>query len=61
DRKAYFDDEWMTFKTYEQDMLEAGNRIDGPAIIEHTQTTTLIPPQNYIELDEFKFMHYRRK
>ena len=61
DRKAYLDGEWMTFKTYEQDSLEAGNRIDGPAIIEHTQTTTLIPPQNYVEVDEYKFMHYRRK
>ncbi|MFO8009255.1 MAG: hydantoinase/oxoprolinase family protein [Dehalococcoidia bacterium] len=60
-RKAFFDGEWITFGTYEQDMLEAGNRIDGPAIIEHTQTTFLIPPQNYVELDQYKFMHYRRK
>ncbi len=60
-RKAYFDGEWIQFDTYEQDLLEAGNRIDGPAIIEHTQTTFLIPPQNYVELDEYKFMRYRRK
>lgn len=60
-RDAYFDGEWITFDTYEQDRLEAGNRIDGPAIIEHTQTTLLIPPQNYVELDEYRFMHYRRK
>ena len=60
-RDAYFDGTWITFDTYEQDKLEAGNRIDGPAIIEHTQTTLLIPPQNYVELDEYKFMHYRRK
>jgi len=60
-RKAYFDGDWIQFDTYEQDLLEAGNRIDGPAIIEHTQTTFLIPPQNYVELDEYKFMHYKRK
>ncbi|MBW1829041.1 MAG: hydantoinase/oxoprolinase family protein [Deltaproteobacteria bacterium] len=60
-RKAYFDGEWIQFDTFEQDLLEAGNRIDGPAIIEHTQTTFLIPPQNYVELDEYKFMHYKRK
>ena len=60
-RKAYFDGEWIQFNTYEQDLLEAGNRIDGPSIIEHTQTTFLIPPQNYVELDEYKFMHYKRK
>ena len=60
-RKAYFDGEWMEFELYEQDLLEAGNRVEGPAIIEHTQTTFLIPPQNYVELDEYKFMRYKRK
>ncbi|MFC2028013.1 hypothetical protein ACFLU3_04935 [Chloroflexota bacterium] len=38
-----------------------GDRIDGPEIIEHTQTTILIPPQNYIEFDQYKFMHYNGK
>ncbi len=60
-RKAFMDGEWMMFEVFEQDLLEAGNRIDGPAIIEHTQTTFLIPPQNYVELDQYKFMRYRRK
>ncbi len=60
-RKAFFDGEWIPFDLYEQDLLEAGNRIEGPAIIEHTQTTFLIPPQNYVEIDEHKFMRYRRK
>lgn len=60
-RKAFFDGEWITFDLYEQDRLEPGNRVNGPAIIEHTQTTLVIPPQNYIELDQYRFMHYRRK
>jgi len=60
-REAFLDDQWITFNIYEQDLLDAGNRIDGPAIIEHTQTTFLIPPQNYVELDQYKFMHYKRK
>jgi acetone carboxylase beta subunit len=60
-REAFFDGEWIPFDLYEQDLLEAGNRIDGPAIIEHTQTTFLVPPQNYVELDEYKFMRYKRK
>ncbi len=60
-RKAFFDGEWITFDLYEQERLEAGNRVDGPAIIEHTQTTLVIPPQNYIELDQYRFMHYRKK
>ncbi|RLC94880.1 MAG: hydantoinase/oxoprolinase family protein [Chloroflexi bacterium] len=60
-RDAFFDGGWITFDLWEQDLLEAGNRIDGPAIIEHTMTTLLIPPQNYVELDEHKFMRYKRK
>ena len=60
-REAYFDGKWTNFELWEQDLLEAGNRVDGPAIIEHTMTTLLIPSQNYIELDEHKFMRYKRK
>jgi N-methylhydantoinase A len=60
-RKAFFDGEWKEFTLYEQELLKAGNRVDGPAIIEHTQTTTLIPPENYLELDENRFMHYKKK
>lgn len=60
-RKAYFDGEWKEFVIYEQEKLKAGNRVDGPAIIEHTQTTTLIPPENYLEFDENRFMHYKKK
>jgi acetone carboxylase, beta subunit len=60
-REAYMDGGWMKFNLWEQDLLEAGNRIDGPAIIEHTMTTMVIPPQNYVELDNHKFMRYRKK
>jgi acetone carboxylase beta subunit len=60
-REAYMDGEWLKFDLWEQDLLEAGNRVDGPAIIEHTMTTFVIPPQNYVELGKHKFMWYRRK
>ncbi|MCX6000586.1 MAG: hydantoinase/oxoprolinase family protein [Chloroflexi bacterium] len=60
-RDAYMDGGWIPFDLWEQDLLEAGNRIDGPAIIEHTMTTTVIPPQNYVELDQHKFMRYKKK
>jgi len=60
-RKTYMDGEWMTFDLWEQDLLQAGNRIDGPAIIEHTQTTFIIPKDNYVELDKYKFMWYKKK
>jgi len=61
EREAYMDGRWIVFRLWEQDLLEAGNRIDGPAIIEHTMTTFVVPPENYVELDNYKFMWYRKK
>ncbi len=60
-RDAYMDGKWSPFTLWEMDLLEAGNRIDGPAIIEHTMTTLVIPPENYVEFDEHKFIWYRKK
>ena len=60
-RDAYLDGKWSPFEIWEMDLLEAGNRVDGPAIIEHTMTTLVIPPENYVEFDERKIIWYRRK
>jgi len=60
-RDAYMDGKWSPFTLWEMDLLEAGNRVDGPAIIEHTMTTLVIPPENYVEFDEHKFIWYRKK
>jgi len=60
-RPAYMDGQWLQFDIWEMDLLDSGNRIDGPAIVEHPMTTLVIPPQNYIELDKHKFIWYRRQ
>jgi acetone carboxylase beta subunit len=60
-REAYMDGKWAKFNVWEMDLLQAGNRIDGPAIIEHPMTTLVIPPENYVEFDEHRFIWYRRK
>jgi acetone carboxylase beta subunit len=60
-REAYMDGRWIEFDLWEQDLLEAGNKVNGPAIIEHTMTTFVIPPENCVELDKYKFMWYRRR
>jgi len=52
---------WMTFDIWEMDLLEAGNRVDGPAIVEHPMTTLVIPAENYVELDEHRLIWYRSK
>ena len=60
-RRDVYHREWTPFDVWEMDPLEAGNRIDGPAIVEHPMTTLVIPPENYVELDEHKLIWYRRK
>lgn len=60
-REAYMDGRWLPFDLWEMDLLQAGNRIDGPAIIEHSMTTLVIPPENYVEFDEHRFIWYKRK
>ena len=60
-RDAYMDGKWMKFDVWEMDLLEAGNRIDGPAIIEHPMTTLVVAPENYVDFDEFRFIRYMKK
>jgi len=60
-RQAYMDGKWIDFDIWEMDALEAGNRVDGPSIIEHPMTTLVIPPENYVEFDEHRFIWYRRR
>jgi N-methylhydantoinase A/oxoprolinase/acetone carboxylase beta subunit len=40
------------------DLLRAGNVVDGPAIIEHSMTTFVIPPRKCAEFDEHKVIWY---
>jgi len=60
-REAHIDGKWVGCSIWEMDLLQAGNRVDGPAIIEHPMTTLVIPPQNYVDFDEHKFIWYRTK
>jgi len=55
------DGKWKEFDIWEMDLLEAGNRIDGPAIIEHPMTTLVIPAENYVQFDDHKFIWYWSK
>ncbi len=50
---------WMKFDIWEMDLLQAGNRVEGPAIIEHPMTTLVVPPEKCIELDEHLLIWYK--
>ena len=60
ERQVYWRGHRGAFRIYEMDPLEAGNVVNGPAIIEHPATTLLIPPDHHVELDERRLIHYRR-
>ncbi|MDI1347013.1 MAG: hydantoinase/oxoprolinase family protein [Pseudolabrys sp.] len=44
-------------QTYERALLAAGNRIDGPALIEEHASTTVVWPQDKVEVDAFGNLH----
>lgn len=58
-RDAYFGGKWIKTDIWEMDLLEAGNRVNGPAILEQPMTTFVIPPGRYIEMDKNKIMWYK--
>lgn len=60
-RDCYMDGKWQPFSIWDMDSLEAGNRIDGPAIIEHPMSTWVIPPEQYVAYDERRFIWHRMK
>ncbi|MDO8878346.1 MAG: hydantoinase/oxoprolinase family protein [Pseudolabrys sp.] len=43
--------------TYDRTLLAAGNRIDGPALIEEHASTTVVWPQDKVEVDAFGNLH----
>jgi N-methylhydantoinase A len=44
ERRAYFDGRWHTAKVYRRELIPVGGEITGPAIVQQSDTTTLIDP-----------------
>lgn len=59
-RLVYWRGSRREFRIYEMDPLQAGNVLDGPAIVEHPATTLLVPPDHHVALDSRRLIHYRR-
>jgi N-methylhydantoinase A len=49
--KAYFDGGWIDTPHYDRNKLGVGQRIQGPAIIRQYDTTTVLLPNHYAEVD----------
>ncbi|MBW1850358.1 MAG: hydantoinase/oxoprolinase family protein [Deltaproteobacteria bacterium] len=59
-RKVYFkvgdERKWIDTSIYEMNSLEHGNVVDGPAIIEHVDTTFVVLPDLVVAVDEYHHM-----
>jgi N-methylhydantoinase A len=51
-RQVYFDDEWYNSEVYYRENLQRGTVIDGPAIIEQEDTTTVVTPNLTCTVDK---------
>jgi N-methylhydantoinase A/oxoprolinase/acetone carboxylase beta subunit len=52
-REAYFNGKMTQTSVYDLSKLEAGNVIEGPAIIEAPTTTLVVPDDMEVEVDEY--------
>jgi N-methylhydantoinase A len=58
--RAAFFPEWGNHHptpVYDRYLLQPGMRLDGPAIIEERESTTVVGPQASAEVDEFRNLH----
>ena len=51
-RQAYFDHAYIETPVYDRYALSPGTVIQGPAIIEEREATTVIPPRDHVRIDE---------
>ncbi|QQK75750.1 hydantoinase/oxoprolinase family protein [Salicibibacter cibarius] len=57
-RFMYYNRAWHEAQLWEMDMLEPGNVLEGPAIVEHPATTLVIPTGDRVRVDEWTILHY---
>jgi len=63
ERKVFFGKEHGTLTTqiYARDLLELGHKLNGPAIVEQLDTTTVIHPEQEAAVDEYRNIIIREK
>jgi N-methylhydantoinase A len=59
-RRAWFDGAELQVPVYDGELLRAGNRLAGPAIIEETTTTVVVPGRHALTVDPLKNYVIRR-
>lgn len=56
-RDIFWENEWYEASLWEMDLLDPGNVVKGPAVIEAPATTLLLPPNYRAELDKHRIFH----
>ncbi|MDP0927983.1 hydantoinase B/oxoprolinase family protein [Paracoccus onubensis] len=56
-RRSYFSGEWLEAGIYDRYALVPGQKIQGPAIIEEHEATTIVPPGDNVSVDEVGNLH----
>jgi len=60
-RPAFFGQGMVDTNIYELSQLKAGNIIQGPAVIEHVNTNYVVPPDRFVEIDEYQTLWLKRR
>ena len=50
-RRAWFDGRWHDTPVYRREQLAVGTELEGPAIVEQLDTTTVIEPGDHVRVD----------
>ena len=60
-RDIYWDNKWHEALLWEMSLINSGNIIQGPAIIEAPATTLVVPPGYRVKLDKHRIFHMEVK
>ena len=55
-----FDRKPVDTAIYEMAQLSPGQRVQGPAIVEHIDTTVVVPPECHVDVDQYGMLFLRR-
>ncbi|NHJ20370.1 MAG: hydantoinase/oxoprolinase family protein [Candidatus Lokiarchaeota archaeon] len=60
-RETYWDGKWHESSIWEMRLLNSGNIVNGPAVIEAPATTLVVPPNYRVKLDKHRIFHMEGK
>jgi N-methylhydantoinase A/acetone carboxylase beta subunit len=57
-RDIYWDNKWYEAQIWEMNLINAGNILKGPAVVEAPATTLVVPPGAQVNLDKHRIFHF---